>query len=67
VSTLFEVRTIVKFRDEFMEDWSQVIYDHFTYVIVLMNNLEIIDACLLLITTWLKIDALLQNKLNAMT
>ena len=29
---------------EFMEDWSQVIYDHFTYAIVLMNDIEIIDA-----------------------
>ena len=47
---------------EFMEDWSQVIYDHFTYVIVLMNNLEIIDACLLLITTWSKLDAFCKSK-----
>ena len=67
MSTLFEVRTIVKLRDEFMEDWSRVVYDHFTYAIVVMYDLEIIDACLLLITTWLKIDAFLQNKLNAMT
>ena len=67
MSTLFEVRTIVKFRDEFMEDWSQVVYDHFIYVIVLMYDVEIIDARLLLITTWSKIDDFLQNKLNAMT
>jgi len=39
----------------------------FTYAIVLMYDLEIIDACLLLITTWSKLDAFLQNKLNAMT
>ena len=67
MSTLFDVRTIVKIRDEFMEDWSRVVYDHFTYAIVLMYDLEIIDACLLLITTWLKIDAILQNKLNVLT
>ena len=29
---------------EFMEDWSQVIYGHFTYAIVMMNDIEIIDA-----------------------
>ena len=29
---------------EFKEDWSQVIYDHFIYAIVLMNDIEIIDA-----------------------
>ena len=29
---------------EFMEDWPQIIYDHFTYAIVLINDIEIIDA-----------------------
>ena len=34
----------VELPRKFMEDWSQVIYDHFTYAIVMMNNIEIIDA-----------------------
>ena len=63
VSTLFEVRPIVESRDGVHERLISSIHDHFTYAIVLMNNLEIIDACLLLIITWSKLDAFMQ-KLN---